>query len=203
MTTQSRRTTRASGVYQSRIGKRPDRAAEGRHRDREGRRTIEIKGPKGTLSRELPPNVNVKVDAERRCSSRRPSRAATARAFKGSRGRSSPAWSSGVAEGYTKTLQLVGTGYRAELKGTSFNLASASRTRSSSRCPQGVKCEIPGDSKGTIAHPHGFRQRSDGPDGREDPRLPAAGAVRRQGRALPGREGPREGGQGREGGGGK
>jgi large subunit ribosomal protein L6 len=56
----------------------------------------------------------------------------------------------GVAEGYTKTLQLVGTGYRAEVKGQVLNLSLGFSHPISFPLPQGVKCEIPADSKGTI-----------------------------------------------------
>ena len=56
----------------------------------------------------------------------------------------------GVAEGYTKTLQLVGTGYRAELKGQVLNLALGFSHPIAFPLPKGVKCEIPADSKGTI-----------------------------------------------------
>jgi large subunit ribosomal protein L6 len=44
----------------------------------------------------------------------------------------------------------VGTGYRAELKGTTLNLALGFSHPINFPLPQGVKCEIPGDSKGTI-----------------------------------------------------
>ena len=57
----------------------------------------------------------------------------------------------GAATGYTKTLQLVGTGYRAELKGQSHQprarLLPPGRV---SRFPAGIKAEIPADSKGTL-----------------------------------------------------
>ena len=56
----------------------------------------------------------------------------------------------GAANGYTKTLQLVGTGYRAEVKGTILNLALGFSHPVNFPIPQGIKVEIPGDSKGTI-----------------------------------------------------
>lgn len=56
----------------------------------------------------------------------------------------------GVADGYTRTLQLVGTGYRAELKGQTLNLALGFSHPIAFPLPKGIKCEIPGDSKGTI-----------------------------------------------------
>ena len=60
----------------------------------------------------------------------------------------------GVAEGYTKTLQLVGTGYRAEVKGRSLNLALGFSHPVVFPLPQGrERATIPGDSKGTILDP--------------------------------------------------
>ena len=51
---------------------------------------------------------------------------------------------------YTRTLQLVGTGYRAELKGQVLNLSLGFSHPIAYPLPQGLKCEIPGDSKGTL-----------------------------------------------------
>src|SRR5438477_59673 len=56
----------------------------------------------------------------------------------------------GAATGYVKTLQLVGTGYRAEMKGQILNLALGFSHPINFPIPAGIKVEIPGDSKGTI-----------------------------------------------------
>ena len=56
----------------------------------------------------------------------------------------------GAATGYTKTMQLVGTGYRAELKGQILNLALGFSHPVNFPIPAGIKVEIPGDSKGTL-----------------------------------------------------
>ena len=56
----------------------------------------------------------------------------------------------GASVGYTKTLQLVGTGYRAEVKGKTLNLALGFSHPINFPIPDGIKVEIPGDSKGTI-----------------------------------------------------
>ena len=56
----------------------------------------------------------------------------------------------GAATGYTKTLQLVGTGYRAEVKGAILNLSLGFSHPVNFPIPQGIKVEIPGDSKGTL-----------------------------------------------------
>jgi large subunit ribosomal protein L6 len=148
MSTQEQTHNQGERVYQARIGKRPVALPKGVTASLK-ERSVEIKGPKGTLTRELPPNVNLKVDAgsllvtptiEGRDGAR----------FQGLARALLAGMVVGVAEGYTKTLQLVGTGYRAELKGTSINLSLGFSHPILFPLPKGVKCEIPGDSKGTL-----------------------------------------------------
>jgi len=148
MTTVEQTHNQGERVYQARIGKRPVALPKGVTASLK-ERSVEIKGPKGTLTRELPPNVNLKVDAgsllvtptiEGRDGAR----------FQGLARALLAGMVVGVAEGYTKTLQLVGTGYRAELKGTSINLSLGFSHPILFPLPKGVKCEIPGDSKGTL-----------------------------------------------------
>jgi large subunit ribosomal protein L6 len=62
MTTQEQTHNQGERVYQARIGKRPIALPKGVTASVKGR-SVEIKGPKGTLTRELPPNVNLKADA--------------------------------------------------------------------------------------------------------------------------------------------
>jgi large subunit ribosomal protein L6 len=138
----------ASGIRHSRTGKKPVTLPKGVTSSTKAG-SIEVKGPKGTLSRVLPPNVDVKVDGGKitvlpTIPGRDGSR------FQGLARSLIAGMVTGVAEGYTKTLQLVGTGYRAELKGTILNLALGFSHPINFPLPQGVKCEIPGDSKGTI-----------------------------------------------------
>jgi large subunit ribosomal protein L6 len=140
--------TQNDGIKQSRVGKRPIVLPKGVTATVKDR-SIEIKGPKGTLTRTLPPGVSVKVEGGSilivptivgRDGARYQG---LARALFGG-------MVVGVATGYTKTLQLVGTGYRAELKGQVLNLALGFSHPIAFPLPQGVKCEIPADSKGTI-----------------------------------------------------
>jgi large subunit ribosomal protein L6 len=135
-------------IQQSRVGKRPIALPKGVSAAVK-ERSIEIKGPKGTLTRELPPSVSVKVEAgailiQPTIAGRDGAR------YQGLARALFAGMVLGVAEGYTKTLQLVGTGYRAELKGQTLNLALGFSHPIAFPLPQGVKCEIPGDSKGTI-----------------------------------------------------
>jgi large subunit ribosomal protein L6 len=135
-------------VYQARIGKRPIALPKGVSASLKDR-SVEIKGPKGTLSRELPPNVNVTVDGGQiAVLAAIPGRDGAR--FQGLARALLAGMVSGVASGYTKTLQLVGTGYRAELKGQALNLSLGFSHQILFPLPKGVKCEIPADSKGTL-----------------------------------------------------
>ncbi len=148
MTTVEQTHNQGERVYQARIGKRPVALPKGVTASLKDR-TIEIKGPKGTLSRELPPNVILKVDASSLLVTPTIEGRDGAR-FQGLTRALLAGMVLGVAEGYTKTLQLVGTGYRAELKGTSVNLSLGFSHPVLFPLPKGVKCEIPADSKGTL-----------------------------------------------------
>lgn len=110
---------------------------------------IDVKGPKGTLSKPLTPNVKVKIEnnelhvlptVEGRDGAR----------FQGLARSIILGMVNGAGAGYTKTLQLVGTGYRAEVKGKILNLALGFSHPVNFPIPEGVKIEIPGDSKGTL-----------------------------------------------------
>jgi large subunit ribosomal protein L6 len=144
-TTQQAQTER---VYQSRVGKRPIVLPKGVSAAVKGS-TLEVKGPKGTLTREVPPGVSVKVESGSIVFSPTLAGRDGAR-FQGLARALFAGMVVGVAEGYTKTLQLVGTGYRAEVKGQTLNLSLGFSHPIAFALPQGIKCEIPGDSKGTI-----------------------------------------------------
>jgi large subunit ribosomal protein L6 len=135
-------------IYQARIGKRPIVLPKGVTASLKDR-SVEIKGPKGTLTRALPPNVSLKAEpGSLLVTPTIPGRDGAR--FQGLARALLAGMVVGVAEGYSKTLQLVGTGYRAELKGTSINLALGFSHPIVFPLPKGVKCEIPGDSKGTL-----------------------------------------------------
>jgi large subunit ribosomal protein L6 len=148
MTTHPSTNTLEGGFKQSRIGKRPIALPKGCSATvKDG--AIEVKGPKGTLKRVLPAGVSAKVDAGNVLVT------PTVVGRDGAR-LQGLTWAliggmvKGAFEGYTRTLQLVGTGYRAELKGQVLHLALGFSHPIAFPLPQGVKCEIPGDSKGTI-----------------------------------------------------
>jgi large subunit ribosomal protein L6 len=148
MTTTHQQQTNGEPIRLSRVGKRPVTLPKGVTATLKDK-ALEVKGPKGTLVRQVTPNVNVKVDAAGILVTPTVPGRDGAR-FQGLARALFAGMVKGVAEGYTKTLQLVGTGYRAELKGQVLNLALGFSHPIAFPLPQGVKCEIPADSKGTI-----------------------------------------------------
>ena len=139
---------RPEQMRQSRVGKRPVvfpkgvtvTVADGK---------IDVKGPKGNLSRVLTPNVKVKVEGSEVLVTPTVVGRDGAR-FQGLARSLINGMITGAGTGYVKTLQLVGTGYRAEVKGKILNLALGFSHPVNFPIPEGIKVEIPGDSKGTL-----------------------------------------------------
>ncbi len=111
--------------------------------------SISVQGPKGASVRQISPNVSVTISAGQ------VSVAPTVPGRDGARYQGLArsviqGMITGASVGYVKTLQLVGTGYRAEVKGRVLNLALGFSHPVNFPIPEGVKVEIPTDSKGTL-----------------------------------------------------
>ena len=99
----------------SRIGKKPIPMPKGVtvtvQRD-----TVEVKGPKGTLTQRVPPGIKFAVkDSELVAETERPD--ADLSKFHGLARSLMANAVQGVTEGFKKELDIVGVGYRAEVKG--------------------------------------------------------------------------------------
>lgn len=135
-------------LRQSRVGKRPVALPKGVTLAVTNGK-IDVKGPKGQLSRPVTPNVSIKVEGGNvEISPTVPGRDGAR--FQGLARSIINGMVIGAGVGYTKTLQLVGTGYRAEVKGKILNLSLGFSHPVNFPIPEGIKVEIPGDSKGTI-----------------------------------------------------
>ena len=139
---------RPDQMRQSRVGKRPVELPKG-VTVTVANGKIDVKGPKGSLSRALTPNVKVKIEGNEvhvlpTVTGRDGAR------FQGLARSIINGMIVGAGTGYVKTLQLVGTGYRAEVKGKILNLALGFSHPVNFPIPDGIKVEIPGDSKGTL-----------------------------------------------------
>jgi large subunit ribosomal protein L6 len=132
----------------SRIGKRPIDVPKGVTVTINGR-TVEVKGPKGQLSRGLNDTVTINREGDRlHVVSTAPGRDGSrlqglVRALVASMVK-------GCADGYEKILELKGTGYRVELKGETLHFALGYSHPIAYPLPKGIKGTIPGDSKGTV-----------------------------------------------------
>lgn len=133
---------------QSRVGKRPVELPKGVTLAVNNGK-IEVKGPKGQISKPLTPNVKIVV--ENNAVSVKPTVPGRDGArFQGLARSIVNGMVTGASTGYTRTLQLVGTGYRAELKGKILNLQLGFSHQINFPIPEGVTVQIPGDSKGTL-----------------------------------------------------
>lgn len=141
-------TTAAPKQIQSRVGKRPIALPKGVTVNTAGGK-FEVKGPKGQLSRPATPNVQLKTEGTELFVVPTLSGRDGAR-FQGLARSILNGMVEGAANGYTRTLQLVGTGYRAEVKGKILNLALGFSHPINFPIPDGVTVTIPADSKGTL-----------------------------------------------------
>ncbi|NUQ78591.1 MAG: 50S ribosomal protein L6 [Polyangiaceae bacterium] len=132
----------------SRVGKRPVDLPKGVTVNVSGR-TVDVKGPKGQLKRDLVDTVSVAIENGRlMVSSTAPGRDASR--LQGLMRALIAGMVKGVADGYEKILELKGTGYRVELKGTTLHFALGLSHPVVFPLPQGIAAAIPADSKGTV-----------------------------------------------------
>jgi large subunit ribosomal protein L6 len=104
----------------SRIGRMPVSIAKGVE-VKQSNGTLTVKGPKGTLELNVHPEMNVVVeDAEVRVE--RPSDHKDHRALHGLTRSLINNMVVGVTDGFSKTLEIIGVGYRAEVKGKGITL---------------------------------------------------------------------------------
>jgi len=132
----------------SRVGKRPIDLPKGVTAT-VNNGAIEVKGPKGQLSRPITDTVTIKAEGTRlHVASDAPGRDASR--LQGLMRALIAGMVKGVADGYEKILELRGTGYRVELKGTTLNFALGYSHPISYPLPKGITANVPADSKGTL-----------------------------------------------------
>ena len=105
----------------SRVGKLPISIPDGVNVDIKGKH-VTVKGPKGTLERDVEPSIEVKLE-DNQIVVARPSDKPEHRAKHGLTRALLNNMVSGVKEGFQKTLEIQGVGYRASMQGKNLNLA--------------------------------------------------------------------------------
>lgn len=127
----------------SRIAKKPVSLPKGVEM-RLSDETIEVKGPKGTLSMAAPADVSVAIEeGEVRLTPADANdmrMAATTRTLIAN-------MVEGVSEGFTRKLELVGVGYRAAMAGRDLNLSLGFSHPVVFAPPEGVSIEVPAQNE--------------------------------------------------------
>ena len=104
----------------SRIGKKPVPIPAGVECKLDGV-VLTVKGPKGQLQRDLHPNMQVTIEGDS-ISVTRPTDGRLDRSLHGLTRTLISNMVVGVNEGFSKTLNIVGVGYKVDLKGKALNL---------------------------------------------------------------------------------
>jgi len=103
--------------------------------------TVYIKGPKGELKRKLPREIKVEID-NKKVLVKRKGNSKTARAMHGTWRAIIANMAKGVSEGWSKQLELVGTGYRAEGSERDLTLAIGYSHPVEIKAPEGISFSI-------------------------------------------------------------
>ena len=104
----------------SRIGKAPIEIPSGVDITVNGNHVV-VKGPKGTLEQDVHPDISVRV-ADGTVTVERPSDERRHRSLHGLTRSLVANMVTGVTAGFSKTLEIVGVGYRASLKGSDLEV---------------------------------------------------------------------------------
>ena len=133
----------------SRIGKMPIEIAQGVDLSLKGR-MVSVKGPKGELSLRVHPDMTVTMeDGEARVT--RPSDAPKHRALHGLTRSLIANMVEGVSSGFSKTLEIIGIGYRADVKGSGIILNLGYSHTIDYQPPEGVSIELPNQTTVVVA----------------------------------------------------
>lgn len=129
----------------SRIGKKPLPIPAGVNVEVKGS-TVEVKGPKGTLTQEFDKDMKIVLE-DGVLTVSRPSDSKNHRALHGLTRALIENMVIGVTEGYKKELDIVGTGYRAAKNGKKLALTLGFSHPLEIEDPEGIEVEVPAPTK--------------------------------------------------------
>ncbi len=129
----------------SRIGKQPIAVPSGVEVKIEGS-TVDVKGPKGQLSGTFNEEMMIEL-TDGVVVVTRPSESRTHRSLHGLTRTLVANMVKGVSEGYSKSLEIVGVGYRAQMKGSDLELALGFSHPVLIKAEPGISFEVPVQTK--------------------------------------------------------
>ncbi|CAB4531447.1 MAG: hypothetical protein RI919_192 [Actinomycetota bacterium] len=141
----------------SRIGKLPIPVPAGVEVKIDGQ-VVEVKGPKGTLTHTVPAPIAVALE-ESTVVVTRPNDERLARSLHGLTRTLIANNIQGVTEGFTKGLEIVGTGYRVAAKGSALEFALGYSHPITVEPPAGISFTVDGNTKVTV---HGIDKQAVG-----------------------------------------
>ena len=125
----------------SRIGKKPIPVPKNVTATVDGQ-TVKVKGPKGELERRLHPSMAIALD-DGNITVARPSDEPGHRALHGLTRTLVANMVDGVTKGYSKQLEIIGVGYKAEARPYGLQLALGFSHPVEYRAPKGIKLTAP------------------------------------------------------------
>jgi len=136
----------------SRIGKTPVKIPKGVTVTAKGQ-TLSAKGPQGTLDFQVPSAIQFKIEGDT-INFVRTSEAQTVRAMHGMARAMAANMLTGCSVGFQRTLDIVGVGFRAAVKGDVVDLTIGFSHPVSYKLPAGVKAEVDKDGKLHLKSPN-------------------------------------------------
>lgn len=134
----------------SRIGKKPIDIPNGVTVTISPDNVVEVKGPKGTLTQAIDPHMEISQEDNQIIIQRSDDKKNT-RASHGLSRSLVANMVEGVANGYQKELEIVGTGYRAAKNGNKLSLTLGFSHPLELDAPEGITVEVPSANKITIS----------------------------------------------------
>ena len=125
----------------SRIGNKPINVPEGVEVKLDGQH-ITVKGPKGTLEREIHKNISVSIEGNV-IKVTRPNDEATNRSLHGLTRTLISNMIAGVQNEFTRELQIHGVGYRVQKQGNDLNLSLGYSHPVIFEAPEGITFDVP------------------------------------------------------------
>lgn len=131
----------------SRIGRKPIAIPAGVTVSVDDANVVTVKGPKGTLSEKIHAGISVNVEGAE-VNVTRPNDEKEMRSLHGLSRTLIYNMVVGVTEGYTKNLEVIGVGYRCEMKGKDLLMHLGYSHDVIVAAPEGISFAVPADSNG-------------------------------------------------------
>ena len=134
----------------SRIGRLPIPVPSGVDVQIDGR-SVTVKGPKGTLTHTVAEPIAIKRDDDGTLTVERPNDERANRALHGLSRTLVANMVIGVTDGYTKTLEIVGTGYRVQARGSDLEFALGFSHPVVVPAPEGITFNVEAPTRFTVS----------------------------------------------------